>query len=325
MPVTTYLYSIGMKNIKPFSIMLSLSCIMLLSSWANAHEDMVHRRLAYLGYKLSVENIPEGLYSFSPERWIFGPNSFETHILDMAENADRMSNITDSNDGYTTPMNHFWSPREPDKIFTLVGNIESTHNSYSLAKALFKRLQEQYRIGLESGSPIYLERALACFGEIVHLLGDLSVPAHVYFVEHQKGDPYEQFVYKSNILSIQRFTHANYSPSNRNLRDIFTDMANTALKYDLKDIPNQETMEVMANDLLSKAIENTADLYVLLYETLAIIEQETGVDMSTQSLPETRVATLDISEIGILPKVTNAISATAPPKVSVTAPLPIFF
>lgn len=100
-------------------------------------------------------------------------NAYRTQILNGSEEED----------GGLRQLNHFWDPTNGAGL-PPIGQPALGYAQGLYDNALSSYEEEHYNEGFDTGAYHYL-------GRVVHLLGDMGVPAHVLLQEHISGDTYE--------------------------------------------------------------------------------------------------------------------------------------
>jgi len=92
-------------------------------------------------------------------------------------------------DGGGRQLNHFWDPDTGEGLtflgITGIPALDYAQGFYEDALSAYEK--EQYSEGFDTGAYHYL-------GRVIHLIGDMSVPAHVLLDEHVSGDTYEAYM-----------------------------------------------------------------------------------------------------------------------------------
>ncbi len=99
-------------------------------------------------------------------------NAYRTQILDGSEEED----------GGLRQLNHFWDPTNGAGFPGGQPALGYAQGLYGNALSSYE--EEHYNEGFGTGAYHYL-------GRVVHLIGDMGVPAHVLIDEHIGGDTYE--------------------------------------------------------------------------------------------------------------------------------------
>lgn len=88
-------------------------------------------------------------------------------------------------DGDLRQRNHFWDPDTGTGYWLGIPALEYAEELYADALSAYET--ERYSEGFGTGAYNYL-------GRVIHLIGDMSVPAHVLIDEHINGDTYETYM-----------------------------------------------------------------------------------------------------------------------------------
>jgi len=166
---------------------------------AKAIDQNIENTNNYLKYRLGIEN---GVYS-------------SVHGMSIRKHIEQGSIKEDDPFRY---LNHFYNPisnsglADFDFPYTGLSSFswaDDATNSYS-----WKQLREYHYVGLTAPMKIDRDKALAnafrTLGQIMHLIQDLAVPAHVRNDAHLVNDPYEEYARRE----IQQLNFAMQGPFN---------------------------------------------------------------------------------------------------------------
>ena len=135
-------------------------------------------------------------------------------------------------------MNHFYDPVYNTRGFKGMWSnaldwslAYQLQKNYALGDNSWQRALWEYKKGNE-------EQAFLALGQVLHLVQDMSVPAHTRDDAHPTGDSLEQFV-KYNWTEIKPYLRRSSFKSITSLYDVFVDEAN----YSNQSFYSDDTVE----------------------------------------------------------------------------------
>jgi MYXO-CTERM domain-containing protein len=163
---------VGLRQIKGVTVVAAL-LLGSQSTPAHAYGQTTHRWIARQAVELLVARYP-GQYDELLE--------FEDRIADGAEHEDDFIEDGDGDPTTMRVMRHFYRPT--DGLGILYGDFDRFPSSYEWGGVANDTNQWDYADGLVAFSRGDHAEAYFIVGHTMHLIADLSVPAHSHLVEH---------------------------------------------------------------------------------------------------------------------------------------------
>jgi len=141
---------------------------------SNISNQEIQNRIEAGAYSEDYEDIPGIIGNHFPDPWLLGPsfNFVGLHPITKIP----YGKLTSTTSGWYRSFMHGYDPVQdfvwPGATETTIEWANSIYNSYTWDKAIALYNNREW------------EKAYQCLGHILHLLADLSVPAHVMIIDH---------------------------------------------------------------------------------------------------------------------------------------------
>jgi hypothetical protein len=281
-----------------------------------ASSSPVHQWIAYQAkFIWSKDEIKRYL----PSSWSPSIYSLDNKKITLGARLEDDEQSTEFKDCYQNHpfCNHFWNPRngteEGLKFFSL---YQFPSESYKVVQwqSAYRRAQTLWNSALNYYKGKNYDKAYEWLGRVVHLLTDMSVPAHVnktssqygYFDVHYEipgwdgwGDPDSYENYMKTNYSNWYAENRNYSAySFGNLLDLFSSMALMAHRFDSNDASGEvdqgkrrsggfsiNELREIGNSLMPEAMKHVASLYWLFWNQTEIYRAKTLTSVTVSGPP----------------------------------------
>lgn len=248
------------------------------------HKLEVHSYIVNEAIRLLPSNVRSEFYTYQ-DKIIMGAG---VYAGDDSYSEDRGTDYYGELYYCTVPvMEHFWDPYNPS--YVALWNTCMPPYSPSTAFIRAKYIYDNYVI---KNYPNNKEKAYYYLGRVLHLLGDMSVPAHVYWVSHNwpNEDSFELYM----IDNYDKFKSDGKIIRKNSMDDFFYYMAKIARKYPTDryegysddgifyynnngelsqtDGPNKpltsQACQTIASDVIPKIISVTAGFMEFFYKSV---------------------------------------------------------
>jgi len=222
-----------------FLVLLMCSVINIVGRVFSYDTNVAHPNIAELAAKLYNQTYPDKQLTKQQITWI--------------------KQGTIDEDSPTRWLNHFYDPINNRGIFFLQRQLSAKawYNNQS-AQRSFALGDYTWNTALTDFNNKNEEQAFKGLGHVLHILADMTVPAHTRDDSHPSGDSYEQFLKKhwDQIAKLLKYSYLSVN----NLNDIVDELANYSNnnfysddtikdgKYNILQISDSKTMQDSSGD-----------------------------------------------------------------------------
>jgi len=197
-------------------------CAEAYSRWIHAQIGQYAKMLANNNLDpLTQKTVPDWMEEINRYVPDMGPDDPYLYDIPMgAYNEDEIDHVW-NHEGWCVSGTHFWDP-DLGSDWPFISVFCNTPNAWQKARVLWGMALGQYHLGNKASAYEYL-------GHIVHLVGDLTVPAHAHSDSHVYPDEYDDNYSNGDGL--------DYSPP-----DLKDDEKRSVQESEMVKIPNPATI-----------------------------------------------------------------------------------